>query len=188
MHDRVSIAPLPLCLLLAATSFGQIGAKPTGWKFGFESEILTWIQGGYHGSVWLGRDGLRLRAVVAQATFPQGLTPNGFRDLTSQFYEMECDLFLGDRADKFRGTWIALGGGLTRQSIRSDDGHEGRLLLADIHSGFGYTTALPRGFTLNPWVGIDLHLNTPDQVAVGSQIWKPRWFDPVLGCKAGWSI
>jgi hypothetical protein len=67
--------------------------------FGLESEIMTWINSGYHGSFWLGKNGKRIRLVVASATFPKYLNPEGFKNLTSDFYEIEFDYFFGKKGE-----------------------------------------------------------------------------------------
>ncbi len=77
----------------------QAGGKIT---FGLESEIMCFINQGYHGSVWVGYNGIRSRFVVAQSTYPDRLAPKGFKNLKSQFYEIEVDFFLGKRRKEYR--------------------------------------------------------------------------------------
>lgn len=163
--------------------------KENRFHFGFESEIMTWINSGYHGSFWFGRNGLRARFVVASATYPQSFTPEGFKNLTSDFYEVEIDYFFGKKRKDFRGFWVALGPGYTQQTIESETtGLKGSIDLIDLHTGVGYAVNIFKGFYINPWVGIDIHLNAPKEVNIGTEIWNPRIIDPVFGVKLGYSF
>lgn len=159
------------------------------FHFGFESEIMTWINNGYHGSFWFGKNGLRARLVVASATYPQYLNPEGFKNLTSDFYEIEFDYFFGKRKNEFRGLWCALGSGYTQQSIQSKATNLKRSIdLIDLHTGVGYALNLYKGLYINPWVGLSIHLNAPTEVNIGAEIWNPRKVDPVFGAKLGYSF
>lgn len=157
-------------------------------SFGVESEILTFINKGYHGSFWVGMNGIRARFVCAQATSPSFLSPKGFKDLKTQFYEMEVDVYFGKRRNEFRGLWVALGPGLTKQSIKSKDTNiKGKITMFDIHSGIGYSIGMYKGLYINPWIGLDLHTNAKD-VQIGNETWKPNLIDPVGGAKIGYSF
>ena len=157
-------------------------------SFGLESEIMTWINKGYHGSFWVGKKGLRARLVIAKATYPDKFTPEGFTNLTSEFYEMEFDYFFGKNKNDFRGLWVALGTGYTKQSIESKTSEiSASIDLIDLHTGIGFAISLYKGLYINPWIGIDLHLNSQD-INVGNEHWKPNLIDPVLGAKIGYSF
>jgi hypothetical protein len=168
---------------------GQDSKPPAKVAYGFESELMTWINSGYHGSFWIGKNGHRFRAIVARATFPSQFTPEGFRDLTSQFYEVETDHFFGKNRAQFRGFWLAIGAGYTKQSIVEQTSHMKKAVdLIDIHSGAGYAINIYKGMYINPWLGIDYHVNAPDAVPVGNRVWKPGTVDPVFGAKIGYSL
>lgn len=155
---------------------------------GLESEIMCFINKGYHGSVWLGYKGFRTRFVVAQSTYPDRLAPEGFKNLRSQFYEVEIDFFLGKRRKEYRGLWVASGFGLTKQSLESETtGLKGDINLFDWHNGVGYAIGIYKGLYINPWIGIDVHMN-PRNVAIGYETWKPNIIDPVGGAKIGYSF
>lgn len=184
-----------LACVLSLGSFAQeknvvkskFAEKPL--HFGFESEINTFINSGWHGSVWVGKGGHRARLVVAKAKFPKSFTPSGFKDLQSTFFEIEIDNYFGKKRDEFRGFWFALGGGYTIQSIKSETtGLKGEIDLFDLHSGIGYAISLYKGLYINPWLGVDVHLNAPSKVAIGNEIWKPSKIEPVLGAKIGYSF
>jgi hypothetical protein len=169
--------------------FGQDSINRVSYFYGVESEIMCFINKGYHGSFWIGKNGVRTRLVIAKATYPDYLNPEGFTKLTSKFYEIETDYFFGKKRNNFRGLWYALGVGYTQQSIVSEVAKEkGRIDLIDLHTGVGYAISIYNGFYINPWIGIDLHLNAPKKLRVGNEIWKPRKIDPVLGAKIGYSF
>lgn len=187
---HILLSRLTLLVVLSAIlnhhSFAQDLEKK--WHFGFESEIVTWINQGYHGSFWMGRNGLRARLVIAKATYPDSFNPEGFTDLTSEFYEIEFDYFFGKKRSEFRGLWVALGTGYTRQSIQSETTYiRASTDLIDLHSGVGYAITIYKGLYITPWVGVDLHLNAQD-VEVGNEIWTPNFIDPVFGAKVGYSF
>lgn len=169
--------------------FGQDSINRISYSYGFESEIMCFINKGYHGSFWFGKNGLRARLVLAKATYPDYLNPDGFTNLTSKFYEIEIDYYFGKKRREFRGLWYALGAGYTQQSIKSvTTNEEGIIDLIDLHTGVGYAISIYKGLYINPWIGIDLHINAPNEVNVGEEIWKPRKIDPVLGAKIGYSF
>jgi hypothetical protein len=150
---------------------------------------MTFLNDGYHGSVWYGSGGKRIRLVYAKATYPKPFTPDGFANLTSRFKEIEFDFFVGDKRNDFRGIWLAIGGGQTDMSIESKaTGATATITSNDLHSGIGYAVPVLGGFYINPWIGADVHLNTPDSVQVGTETWHPRKIDPVGGMKLGFEF
>jgi hypothetical protein len=60
-----------------------------------------------------------------------------------------------------------------------------QITVNDLHSGIGYAVSITDGFYINPWIGIDVHLNVPNKVQVGTETWNPRKVDPVGGVKLG---
>lgn len=194
--QRIKITFFTLFVVLLAILFSQPiyaqNASEKPLRFGVESEIMTWINSGYHGSFWIGKKGHRARAVFAKATYPNYLNPDGFKNLTSVFYEIETDHFFGKKKNEFRGFWFALGAGYTKQSIISERNNQKKTIdLLDVHSGIGYAISLYKDWYINPWIGIDYHINAPKEVwfdANDSNVWKPRKIDPVLGAKIGYSF
>ncbi len=179
---------LLLIFFIVATNYAFAQDSKEKLSFGIESEIMTWINQGYHGSFWIGKKGLRTRFVVAKATYPDNFNPEGFTNLTSEFYEIEFDYFFGENRNDFRGFWVALGTGYTKQSIESESTNITRSIdLISMHTGVGYAINLYKGLYINPWLGITLHLNT-QEINVGSEIWEPNLIDPVLGAKIGYSF
>lgn len=153
---------------------------------GAESEIMTFLNKGYHGSVWFGTGGNRVRFVYAKATYPDMLNPAGFTNQTSTFKEVEFDFFFGEKRADFRGAWFAIGGGQTDMSIESKTtGATATITANDLHSGIGYAISVAGNFYVNPWIGVDVHLNLPDTVPVGAEVWSPRKVDFVGGMKLG---
>lgn len=166
--------------------YGQNADKKI--SFGIESEMMCFINKGYHGSFWVGYNGFRSRFVAARATYPSSLSPKGFKDLTSQFYELEVDTYIGKKRKEYRGFWFGTGLGLTKQSMVSEETNlKGKINLFDLHGGIGYTIGIYKGLYVNPWIGLDLHTNTKT-VVIGNQTWKPHFIDPVGGAKIGYSF
>lgn len=157
--------------------------------FGLESETMAFLNKGYHGSIWYGSGGTRARLVYSRVTFPGAFNPEGFTNLTARFREIEFDFFVGDQRNEFRGLWIAIGGGQTDMSIESKTtGATASITCNDLHSGIGYAIPVQGGFYVNPWIGIDIHLNAPEQVRVGTETWNPRKVDLVGGMKLGFQF
>ncbi len=99
---------------------------------------------------------------------------------------MEIDFFFGAESNKFRGVWFAIGGGETETSIESKaTGETAEITTTDLHSGIGYAISIANSFYINPWIGIDVHLDAPDEVQVGDETWEPRKVDFVGGMKLG---
>lgn len=155
-------------------------------SFGIESEVMSYINKGYHGSFWVGINGVRSRFVYAQATYPSSFAPKGFKNFKSRFYEVEIDVFFGKKRKEYRGLWYALGLGFTKQSVESETTSlKGNINLFDIHTGAGYAIGIYKGLYINPWVGLDIHTN-PKSIEIGNEVWKPHIIDPVGGAKIGY--
>lgn len=185
MNRKSSITAL---ILILVSSLSGVHSQDSinRIKFGLEAESMCFINNGYHGSFWIGKKGIRARFVIAKATFPGSITPKGFKDLTSNFYEVEIDRFLGKHKNDFKGIWYAIGSGYTNQKIISaSTNSEAYIHLVDLHSGIGYTLNLYKCVYLNPWLGIDAHINRPKNVSVGGEIWHPRLIEPLFGAKLG---
>lgn len=173
-------------LLVSAVLASFLGSNQAHAEIGIESDTVPFLNKGYHGSVWYGSAGKRIRLVYAKATFPDAFTPDGFSNLTSRFKEMEFDFFIGKRREEFLGPWIAIGGGRTDMSIQSSTtGATATITSNDLHSGIGYAIPVTEGFYINPWIGVDIHLNALEKVQVGNETWNPRKADLVGGMKLG---
>lgn len=158
-------------------------------EFGIESETMTFLNKGYHASVWYGSGGKRVRLVYSRVTYPEQFAPDGFTNLTARFKEIEFDFFMGEGRNDFRGFWFAIGGGQTDMSIESKTtGATANITATDLHSGIGYAVPVVGGFYVNPWIGADFHLNAPEQVQVGTETWNPRKIDLVGGMKLGFEF
>lgn len=110
---------------------------------GFESEVLTFLNKGYHASVWYGYFGKRLRLVYSRLAYRWAFTPAGFSDFAAKFKEVEFDFIVGEQRTEFRGLWFALGGGRTDLSITSQTtGATAVVTSNDLHTGIGYAIPL----------------------------------------------
>ncbi len=158
-------------------------------KVGIETNILPFFYNGYHGSLWVGKNGYRARLVAAKADYPKNTVPDGFRKMTLSFYEIEFDIFFGDKKTEFLGWWLATGIGQTNHQVTTliNDLTE-NVNTIDIHIGIGYTFNLWKGLTVNPWGGLAWHTNFPNEITVGSEVWEPKSISPVGGLKIGYTI
>jgi hypothetical protein len=155
---------------------------------GLEVDLVPYLLNGAHADVWVGRDAWRLRAIAATDVAPSFFTPTGFEDLRTTIFEVEIDRFFGAQADRFRGPWVAGGGGLSRLTIDASDGSgRGSISAFELSAGVGWSFALPRNLYLDPWIGVGYQL-TPSSVEVGAQTWHPVRFGPLLGLKVGWNL
>lgn len=170
--------------LLALNAYSNVAQAQS--HYGFESNVTTFIGNGYHGSFWYGKNGLRARAILSRAVYPDKLTADGFKDKTLTYREVEFDFFFGANADKFRGFWLAAGFGRTDHEITSKSTEiQASISTNDLHFGGGYTFELTSRFTCNPWLGGDYHASAPDEVKVGNETWNPKKLELVAGLKLG---
>ncbi|TGV00740.1 hypothetical protein [Flavivirga rizhaonensis] len=163
-------------------------AIQTKFKVGVETNILPFLYNGYHGSIWGGKNGYRLRLVTAKTDYPSSTVPEGFSKVNLTFYEVEFDAFFGRRKSEFIGFWLASGIGRTTHEATTSNGISDKTTTTDIHFGIGYTFSVWKGLTVNPWVGGAWHTDFPDEIVVGSEIWRPNSLSPVGGLKIGYTI
>lgn len=157
--------------------------------YGFEFESITYLNKGYHGSAWYGKNGKRVRLIYASVTYPEMLNPDGFKNYTSTFKEIEFDFYFGEDKDNFREIWFAAGAGQTDMSVESKStGKTATITSTDFHTGVGYAISVKNNFYINPWIGADVHLDAPKTVNVGSEIWQPQIIEIVGGMKLGFDF
>lgn len=158
-------------------------------KYGFESNVTVFLLDGYHGSVWYGENGYRVRVVTAKAVYPSGMVASGFKNKILTFNEIEFDVFFGKNKNDFHGAWVAGGLGRTKHEITSKTTDmSNQIYTIDIHFGTGYTHEILENFTVNPWLGGVYHVDAPDSVAVGDEIWSPKKINFVGGVKLGFEF
>lgn len=153
---------------------------------GLEADVVPYAFGGAHLDAWAGRDGWRARAIAATGKDPAFLTPSGFKNLRTDFLEIEIDRFIGARAAQFRGPWIAAGGGAAHLTIDADNGSgRGSTTVPELSVGAGWIFSLPSNFYIDPWFGAGYQF-TPGSIAVGTRTWHPQRVVPEIGLKIGW--
>jgi len=95
----------------------QAGALPElparhKWTLGSEIDALPFAMNGYYGSGFMGRNGWKLRYVVARSTTPAFMVTDGFKDKRTDAYALLADRFVGARRQTLEGFWIGGGGEL----------------------------------------------------------------------------
>jgi hypothetical protein len=97
-----------LCVLIISFSYCQTDNQLTNkTTMGFEVDALPYITDGYYGSVWVGHNHFRFRAVVAKVETPDFFVKDGFTNNEIQAYAVVVDYFF---KPDFKGWWT--GGGL----------------------------------------------------------------------------
>jgi hypothetical protein len=155
---------------------------------GFEADVVPYLLSGAHLDASLGYDGWRARAIAVTFTLPSFAVPAGFEHEHSTLVELEVDRFFGPNAARFRGPWVAAGGGVTWLSVSAKDGSgQGSTRAPELSLGAGWAFPLKFGLYLNPWLGIGYQF-TPESLQVGNSSFHPPHFVPAFGFKLGWDI
>lgn len=174
---------LPIFLLsLAIPLHSQQPAKRL--SIGLEQDVLPYATGGYFGCLWVGGGHWRVRALLAKATKPDFLLPDGFRDNTIQAYALVADYFL---KPGFEGWWLGGGAVYWDSSIGADNSTETVSYKSYLINGSaGYAWKFYHNFYLSPWAGLHLRLGGDDPARVGGRDYKPPLLNPEASLKIGW--
>lgn len=151
---------------------------------GFELDALPYISGGYYGSVWIGYKQIRYRGVIAKATVPEFLLPDGFTNNEVRAYAAIADYFF---QPDFRGWWLGTGFEYWRGEIQT----ELRLSTGNYHQtvftlGGGYVWKFLRNLYLNPWIAGHARLSGESAITVDDKIFSPAAITPEFSIKIGW--
>jgi len=195
-EDLVTLAMRGATLALACAALAApVAAAGQGRKqvaSGLELDLLPVVlsavdgEPGIGGSVWIGTDRMRLRAVGAAISFPPGtFTPSGFENRKLAVAAGIVDYFFRPR---FAGPWIGAGFEYWWNRIGSPSGPD----TADWSSwvftvGGGYVWKIWGELYLNPWVGGHLLLSRPAVTLYGAT-WPPSLFSAEVSLKIGWSF
>lgn len=177
------IAPI-LCCFLTVTAFAQENMAEQAFTAGLELDFLPYATSGYFGAIWAGKGHWRGRLIVAQATKPELLLPEGFSENRIHAYALLADYFF---QPEFRGWWLAGGAVYWDNSIRHDpDQRAGTYKSYLLSGGAGYNWKFYRNFYLSPWIGLHVRIAGDDEVAFPTSAYKPPILNPEGSLKVGW--
>ncbi len=175
-------------ILLTCLAAGYLTAQttppPARLAAGLELDFLPYATGGYFGAAWVGKGHWRGRCIVAKATKPDFLLPDGYSHNTIRAYAVLADYF--PRLE-FSGWWLAGGFVYWDASIRLDTPAETRPYKSYLASaGAGYNWKFYRHFYLSPWAGLHVRVAGDDSVDFQTRPFKPPLFNPEGSLKVGW--
>ena len=151
---------------------------------GFELDALPFITGGYYGSVWVGHNRFRYRAIVTRLNAPDFYVASGFTRNKINAYTLIADYFFKPHFEKW---WVGAGIEYWDCSIQADTKIQTATYQNTIFTlGGGYVWKFYRNFYLNPWVGGHLRLAGDQNVAVDAKTYKPALLSPEASVKLGW--
>jgi len=178
--------PITLVLIcLASCSLtAQEPVQTQRFTAGLELDFLPYVTGGYFGAAWAGMGHWRGRLIIAKATKPDFLLPDGYSHNTIRAYALLADYF---PRLHFSGWWLA--GGLVywdaaiQNDAQQQAGSYGSYLVS---GGLGYNWKFYRNFYLCPWAGLHVRVAGDDRVAFQAASFTPPRFNPEASLKIGW--
>ncbi len=177
---------LSICLMFFISfNYGQVDNQSTkNTSVGFELDALPYITGGYYGSVWVGHNHLRYRAVIAKTETPDFVLEDGFTNNEIMAYAAIVDYFF---QPDFKGWWIGTGLEYWDAKIQTD----AQLNTAEYNNtvftiGGGYVWKFYKNFYLNPWVAGHLRIAGDKDVLVDESTFETKSFLPEVSLKLGW--
>lgn len=174
-----------VCILSAILIVITVSAQEKkGSTLGFEIDALPFILGGYYGSMWIGSNHVRCRAVITQVTTPQFLLDDGFTNNKIRVYAGIVDYFFKPGFEKW---WVGSGLEYWRGSIQTNAKLSTEKYDQAIFTlGGGYAWRFHKRFYLNPWVAIHARLAGENKVLVDGKDLSPAAFIPEASIKVGW--
>jgi len=151
---------------------------------GVEIDALPYILSGYYGSVWVGRDQWRARAVVSRSTLPSFVVQDGFEDHRIDVVAALVDHFF---KPDFRGFWVGGGAEYWQNDVRSKtSGQSASWDNVAATLGGGYVWKFYQNFYLNPWGAGHLIVGGDTKVPVGGETFEPSRLTGEVSIKVGW--
>ncbi|MEK6155322.1 hypothetical protein WIW50_18785 [Flavobacteriaceae bacterium 3-367] len=177
---------LSICfMLLFSFSYGQADNQSTkNTTVGFELDAVPYIFKGYYGSVWVGHNHLRYRAVITKIETPDFVLEDGFTNNEMKVYATIVDYFF---KPDFEGWWIGPGLEYWDATIQTD----AKLETAEYNNiiftlGGGYVWKFYKNFYLNPWVAGHLRIGGDKDVMVDQSTFETKLIIPEISVKLGW--
>lgn len=179
---KASLIILFCCLAVLLPAQEKTAA--TALTAGFELDLLPYATGGYFGAIWVGKGHWRSRLIVARATKPDFLLPDGFSENHIRAYALLADYF--PKSD-FRAWWLAAGLVYWDASIRHDSDQYSEAYKSYLLSGgTGYNWKFFRNFYLSPWIGLHIRIAGDANVSFQTENYQPPRFNPEGSLKVGW--
>ena len=151
---------------------------------GLELDFLPYATGGYFGALWVGKGHWRSRLIVARATKPDFLLPDGYTDNSIRAYALLADYF---PKQHFLDWWFAAGMVYWDAGIRLNSGQIAGKYKSFLSSGgLGYNWKFFQNFYLSPWLGMHIRVAGDDEVTFPGTSYKPPRFNPEGSVKIGW--
>ncbi|WP_420399643.1 hypothetical protein [Flagellimonas sp.] len=179
------VLPLLFSLLLVMSTYGQdaeVQAKKT--TVGFELDAVPYLFEGYYGSVWVGHDHFRYRAVITKIETPSFILEDGFTNNEMKVYAAIVDYFF---KPGFEGWWIGPGLEYWDATIQTDAKLETAAYNNTIFTlGGGYVWKFHKNFYLNPWAAVHLRIAGDKEVRVDQSLYETPLLIPEISLKLGW--
>ncbi|WP_430966738.1 hypothetical protein [Spongiimicrobium sp. 2-473A-2-J] len=151
---------------------------------GFELDAVPYIFQGYYGSLWVGHNHFRYRAVITKIDTPDFILEDGFTNNEMKVYAAIVDYFF---KPDFKGWWIGPGLEYWDASIQTDAKLETTEYNNTIFTlGGGYVWKFHKNFYLNPWVAGHLRIAGDKEVSVDQSTFETPLFIPEISVKLGW--
>ncbi|NMH88701.1 hypothetical protein [Flavivirga algicola] len=172
-------------ILFFSFSYGQADNQSVkDISVGFELDALPYITGGYYGSVWVGHNHFRYRAVIAKVETPDFIIKDGFTNNEIKAYAAIVDYFF--KSD-LEGWWIGTGLEYWDSKIQTD----AKLNTSEYNNtvftiGGGYVWKFYKNFYLNPWLAGHLRIAGDKDVIVDGSTFETQLFTPEISLKIGW--
>jgi hypothetical protein len=176
---------LILALFSTVSSHAQVDkSSNNSVSIGIELDALPYITGGYYGSLWIGRNHMRYRAVLANVNTPDIMVEDGFTNNEIQAYAAIVDYFFKPNFERW---WIGAGIEYWDGSIQTDAALETATYSQTVFTlGGGYVWKFHKNFYLNPWVAFHARLAGDREVSVNEKVFEPATFTPEASLKVGW--
>lgn len=173
-------------LILCTSVPVSAGTRPS---LGFELDALPYLTGGWYGSCWMGRDGLRARMVVSDIFVPDFTVQKGFQDSRTKAFALILDRFFGADSKIFAGPWMGAGVEYWDNSIRRKGFSERADYTQRVATfGGGYVWRVHGGITLNPWAAAHARIGGAERVTTSGAVYRPARFLAEASIKLGWSF
>lgn len=171
-------------LLVATAGYAQENNTAPKIAMGLEIDALPYLTGGYYGSLWVGHNHFRYRAIVTQITTPSFMIEDGFTNNKIQSYTAIADYFFSEGFEKW---WVGSGFEYWKGQIQSERKlSTGRYDNVIFTAGGGYVWKFYQNFYLNPWLAVHCRIAGDNYADVDGLRFRPAFVTPEGSLKIGW--